>query len=37
MFTKTKQVNEDCAEDIFCGVNIVPKPEQAADLEKNIS
>lgn len=34
MFTKTKEVSQECAEDIFCGVNTVPDIEQASDLEK---
>ncbi len=34
MFTKTKDVYKDCAEDIFCGVNTVENTEKASDLEK---
>lgn len=34
MFTKTKQVPQECADDIFCGVNIPHDTEQASDLEK---
>jgi len=34
MFTKTKEVNQECAEDIFCGVNSVEDIENASDLEK---
>ena len=34
MFTKTKQVDDQCAKDIFCGVNTVKDTEQASDLEK---
>jgi len=33
MFTKTKQIAPECAEDIFCGVNIADIT-QAGDLEK---
>jgi superoxide reductase len=34
MFTKTKAAIQECAEDIFCGVNTVADIEQASDLEK---
>ena len=34
MFTKTKQSTQECAEDIFCGVNAAANAEQASDLEK---
>jgi superoxide reductase len=33
MFTKTKQIAQECAEDIFCGVNVADIT-QASDLEK---
>ena len=34
MFTKTKEVSQECANDIFCGVNTVESTESASDLEK---
>jgi superoxide reductase len=34
MFTKTKQSTQECAEDIFCGVNTAEDIERAGDLEK---
>lgn len=34
MLTKIKDTMPECIDDIFCGVNIVPKDEQADDLEK---
>lgn len=34
MLTKAKSINEACAEDIFCGVNLVKDTNQASDLEK---
>lgn len=34
MFTKTKEVSHECAEDIFCGVNTIESRESANDLEK---
>jgi superoxide reductase len=34
MFTKTKQVSQECSDDIFCGVNTPHNPDQASDLEK---
>ena len=34
MFTKTKEVSKDCANDIFCGVNTVESFDSASDLEK---
>jgi len=34
MFTKTKPLTEECAEDIFCGVNTVEDTDQMSDLEK---
>jgi len=34
MFTKTKEVSQECAKDIFCGVNIVEDTEKASDLAK---
>lgn len=34
MFTKAKKINQECAKDIFCGVNIVSDTAQASDLEK---
>lgn len=34
MFTKTKETERECAEDIFCGVNTVEDIEKAGDLEK---
>jgi superoxide reductase len=34
MITKTKQIIEACAEDIFCGVNMVEDIDEATDLEK---
>jgi superoxide reductase len=34
MFTKTKEAIQECAEDIFCGINTVTDIEQANDLEK---
>jgi len=34
MFTKTKEVSRECADDIFCGVNIVPDIENTSELEK---
>jgi superoxide reductase len=34
MFTKTKETIQECAEDIFCGINTVSDVEQASDLEK---
>lgn len=34
MFTKTKETYQECAEDIFCGVNTVANVKQASDLEK---
>jgi superoxide reductase len=34
MFTKMKESTQECAEDIFCGVNMAEDIEQASDLEK---
>lgn len=34
MFTKTREAIQECAEDIFCGVNTVANVEDASDLEK---
>jgi superoxide reductase len=34
MLTKTKEVSQECGEDIFCGVNTVENSEKASDLEK---
>ena len=34
MFTKTKQTDTECAEDVFCGVNTAADIENATDLEK---
>lgn len=34
MFTKTKESIQECAEDVFCGVNTVADVDQAGDLEK---
>jgi superoxide reductase len=33
-FTKTKELSQECAEDIFCGVNTVENTDSASDLEK---
>jgi superoxide reductase len=34
MFTKMKETFQECAEDIFCGVNTVSEVDDATDLEK---
>jgi superoxide reductase len=34
MFTKMKESTQECAEDIFCGVNTAEDIEHASDLEK---
>lgn len=34
MFTKMKEVSQECAEDIFCGVNTVEDTNEASNLEK---
>lgn len=34
MFTKTREMIQECAEDIFCGVNTVADVEEISDLEK---
>jgi superoxide reductase len=34
MFTKTKEVSKEYAEDIFCGVNTSENAQDASDLEK---
>ena len=34
MFTKTKQTDTKCAEDVFCGVNTAADIDNATDLEK---
>jgi superoxide reductase len=34
MFTKMKESTQECAEDIFCGVNTAENIEQTSDLEK---
>ncbi len=34
MFNKSKETHQECAEDIFCGVNTVANVERASDLEK---
>ncbi len=34
MFTKTREIASECAEDIFCGVNTVADVDTATDLEK---
>jgi superoxide reductase len=34
MISKAQSINEECAGDIFCGVNIVQNSDQASDLER---
>ena len=34
MFTKIKDVGQECAEDIFCSVNTIENVDTASDLEK---
>jgi superoxide reductase len=34
MFKKKHEVSKDCADDVFCGVNIVDDPSSAEDLHK---
>jgi desulfoferrodoxin (superoxide reductase-like protein) len=34
MVTKTKETMQECADDIFCGVNTAADLENATDLEK---
>ncbi len=31
MFTKTKEIGSECAEDIFCGVNTIENKENAPE------